>query len=271
MHELSDFTQTAPKHQAHDEFAQAAIPSAPIQRRQRINMRDPQQAAMGDVSVSSFELPSFGHSTSEAGSEAQRIIAEAKATAEQMIAQARAMRDAELQAAREEGHAQGYEAGLEAADRDTAALIATAEAIAANVAKERDQLLAESEGEVVELALEIANKLVNAAIDVDPALVVDVCRGAMRKAFQRETLTVLAHPDDLEMLRSAGPAMAQELGGIHQLDFVEERRLQRGSVIVRTPVGEIDATFASKGEKIADALRELVEMRRSEAKRLRAA
>jgi len=37
---------------------------------------------------------------------------------------------------------------------------------------------------------------------------------------------------------------------------LEERRLARGSLIVRTPAGEIDATFDGKTAKIADALRE---------------
>ena len=72
----------------------------------------------------------------------------------------------------------------------------------------------------------------------------------MRKAFQRGSMQVLAHPDDLAMLREAGPELARELGGVQHLDFVEERRIDRGSVMVRTPAGEIDGTMPGKAEKI---------------------
>lgn len=241
-----------------------------IVRKSRISMRDPQQtpelaASLQRSDIAPVELTALrglGHHDPVA--EAQKLIDDARATAESMITQARNAMAAETEAARQRGHELGYCEGQELADRECAGLVAAAEQIAANVARERELLLERSEADIVELAIAIANRLVNSAIEVEPERVIDVCRGAMRKAFQREVLVVLAHPEDLQMLRDAGPAMAHELGGIHQLDFVEERRLGRGSVIVRTPVGEIDATFEAKGEKIVDALRELVDVRRAE-------
>lgn len=171
------------------------------------------------------------------------------------------------QAALEQARQQGYAEGFAAADQECADLVKVAQTIAERVALEREELLEQSEGEIVQLALEIAHKLVGAAVQADPELVVEVCRGAMRKAFQRETLTVLANPDDLEMLRTAGPQMADAMGGIEKLDFVAERRLPRGNVIVRTPAGEIDATFASKADKIEQGLLEVLEARRAESRR----
>src|SRR5690606_1823178 len=117
------------------------------------------------------------------------------------------------------------------------------------------------EGEVVELAISIANRIVNAAIAVDDSLVIDACRGAMRKAFQRESMQVFAHPSDLAVLREAGPELARELGGVQHLEFIEERRVDRGGVVVRTPAGEIDATIRSKTEIIEATLREGIEER----------
>lgn len=236
-----------------------------IVRKPRIVMRDPQQQHLAGP-ITQIELPVFHQSRHDAEAEARSIVDQARTTAQQMLEQARAARDGEVEAAQRQGYAAGHAEGLDAADRECAALVATAEQIAARVATEREHLLAQAEGEIVDLAIAIARRLVNAAIEVEPDLVVDVCRGAMRKAFQRETLVVLAHPDDLQMLRRAGPAMASELGGIHQLDFVEERRLQCGSVVVRTPAGEIDATFEGKATKIEEGLRELVDARRAEAR-----
>ena len=234
-----------------------------IKRRSGIAMRDPQQPDLEDFSLPDGKFapaPTAEEVYREAQCTAEQLLDEARATAASMVEQARLARDGELEAARVEGQRAGYEAGygdgMDASDRESAGLIATAEQIALHVSRERDSLLEASEAEIIELALSIAGRVVNAAIEVDPSLVVEVCRGAMRKAFQRDQLTVLAHPDDLDSLREAGPKLALELGGVHHLEFIEERRLTRGSLIVRTPAGEIDATFAGKTAKIADALRE---------------
>ncbi|MCW2924962.1 MAG: hypothetical protein JWM98_2366, partial [Thermoleophilia bacterium] len=151
--------------------------------------------------------------------------------------------------------------GVADADTEMSGLVATCEQIGVQVMAERERALADYEPDVVELAIAISRRIVNAAIDVDETLVVEACRGAMRKAFQRGALQVLAHPADLELLRTAGPELARELGGVEHLDFVEERRLDRGSVVVRTPAGEIDGTIAGKSDKIEDALREGIEQR----------
>jgi flagellar assembly protein FliH len=229
-------------------------------------MRDPQPAA-----VSAFELPEMpraplGPDGLPVGgtTHAASIVEEARQTAAAMLAHTRAACETDKEAARAAGYEAGYAAGMEAADSECAALLRTAEQIGINVASERERLLIEAEGEIVDLAIAIASKVLNTTIDLEPETVVEVCRGAMRKAFQRETLVVRAHPEDLATLREAGPRLAAELGGVQHLEFVEERRLQPDSLIVRTPAGEIDATFAGKLDKIGEELRELARTRAAE-------
>lgn len=195
---------------------------------------------------------------------ARDVVAEARATARTMLAQAREVIATERAQAVQQGYDEGHARGVAKADAETAGLVATCEKIGVHVMQERERVLAENEADIVELAISIARRIVNAAVDVDETLVIEACRGAMRKAFQRGSMQVLAHPADLELLRAAGPDLANELGGVQHLDFVEERRLDRGSVIVRTPAGEIDGTIHGKAEKIEQALREGIEQRRAE-------
>lgn len=199
----------------------------------------------------------------DARTEAERIVAEARGTARAMLAQAREVIAGEREDAVRRGHAEGRAAGIAEADAEMSGLVQTCERIALEVMHERERILAEHEPDLVELSMAIAARIVNASLAVDPELVIDVCRGAMRKAFQRGNLQVLAHPDDLVRLRTAGPQLAQELGGVEHLDFVEERRVDPGSVIVRTPAGEIDGTVAGKAARIELALREGIEQRRA--------
>jgi flagellar biosynthesis/type III secretory pathway protein FliH len=248
---------------------------------ERAVMNDPQQASgrvVEPVVLATIERPIplaqlEAQAAAQAGQtlptpvdpaeQAREIISEARTTARMMLQQARDVIASERAHALEEARAEGYAAGQAHADEETSSLIATCEQIGVQVMQERERVLAEREGELVELSIAIAERIVAASLDVDPALVVDACQGAMRKAFQRESMQILAHPEDLDRLRDAGPQLARELGGVEHLDFIAERRLDRGSVIVRTPAGEIDGTIAGKATKIEQALREGIEQRRA--------
>ena len=71
-------------------------------------------------------------------------------------------------------------------------------------------------------------------------------RGALRRLVDRERVTILVHPDDLDLVRGASERLVGELGGIEHCDVQAERRVARGGAIVRTVEGEVDATLATK-------------------------
>lgn len=271
------FEEGSPAAPGMDDAAPARVIAMPqlgeIRRRETITMRGPGRrfdgAAGGFVSLESEGVVPAAPITYDdlylqARQRSEAAIAEAQRTAAQMVDQARQMRDSELESARRAGYEAGYADGIEAADRETAGLVATVEQMAVSAARERDALVAGAEADIVRLAIAIAERIVNSTIELEPERVVDICRAAMRKAFQRETLSVLAHPEDIGMLRASGPQLATELGGVQHLEFVEERRLSRGSIIVRTPAGEIDATFRGKAARIEEALCELADTRRAQ-------
>ena len=56
------------------------------------------------------------------------------------------------------------------------------------------------EAQAVDLALCIAEKVVGGALAVEPERVLEAVRGALRALVERERVTVLVHPDDLELV-----------------------------------------------------------------------
>jgi flagellar assembly protein FliH len=91
---------------------------------------------------------------------------------------------------------------------------------------------------------------------VQPERVVDVVRGALRRLVERGRITLLVHPDDLDIVRDAGDGLVAELGGIEHLDVQAERRVPRGGAIVRTMEGEVDATLTTKLDRAREVLEE---------------
>ena len=163
---------------------------------------------------------------------------------------------AEAEAARVAGHQEGLQQGLIEAEAQMASAIAALRQAAVALDAERERVSAAAETAAVELALKIAEQALAGAIAVDPARVVDVARGALRRLVDRERVTILVHPDDLDLVRSASDRLVTELGGIEHCDVQVERRVARGGAIVRTVEGEVDATLATKLGRAREVLEE---------------
>jgi flagellar assembly protein FliH len=163
---------------------------------------------------------------------------------------------AEAQAARAAGHDAGFQAGLAEAHAQMAAGVAALEAAVQSVDAERDRVAAAVERAAIELALRIAEQALAAQIAAKPDTVVDVVRGALRRLVERDRVTILVHPDDLELVRAASESLVTELGGMEHCDVQAERRVARGGAIVRTVEGEVDATLATKLARAREVLQD---------------
>jgi flagellar assembly protein FliH len=157
---------------------------------------------------------------------------------------------ADAQRIRSEAHAEGLSAGREAGLAEgraeiAAALGARAEALD-GVAKLRAETAEAVERDAIELSLALAEKVVAGTLAVEHERVADVVRGALRRLTERRRVTVLVHPDDLELVRTASERFAAELGGIEHCDVQAERRIARGGAIVRTDEGQIDASVETQ-------------------------
>lgn len=165
---------------------------------------------------------------------------------ESPLAAAQAEADAIRAQARAEGHADGLEAGIAEGRAQLAAALSALEAAHAEVIALREATAEAVERDAVELAVQLAEKIVAGALDADAERVLDVVRGALRRLSERRRVTVLVHPDDLELVQAAAAGFASELGGIEHCEVQSERRLARGGAVVRTDEGQVDASIETQ-------------------------
>lgn len=177
-----------------------------------------------------------------------------RADAEAIVARAEA--DAALirQQAAARGRDEGFRAGMAAAGEQIAPAAAALAAASGEVDRLRHEAAEAVEREAVELALQVADKVIAAALDVRPELVLEVVKGALRGMLDRERVTVQVHPEDLDLVRGAMDDISGSLGGIDRLEVVAERRVERGGAMVRTAVGEIDARLEEKLARAREVL-----------------
>jgi len=154
------------------------------------------------------------------------------------------------------GHQQGVERGLaEARVRVEGALEAVAAAERA-LAEMYDRYVAEAEAAAVDLAFQIAEKLIGATIASDREAVLGVVSGALLRTTDRDHLVLEVNPGDFELVRDSAAELASRLGGISRMEVVSERRVEAGGCVVRTEAGEIDARVSSQLERVRQLLAE---------------
>ncbi|WP_217915182.1 FliH/SctL family protein [Miltoncostaea marina] len=179
---------------------------------------------------------------------------EARAAAEReagaIVAAARAEREAVLAAAREEGLA----AGLEEARAELADALSALSALAGDLEAHRRRLEDDAAAEATVLAIEVASRIVRAEVHARPERVEEVLRGAIRRAADRSALVAMVHPADLSACRAAAPGILESMGGIARLDVVDDPRVGRGSCVLQTTGGDVDATFESQLARVLEGL-----------------
>jgi flagellar biosynthesis/type III secretory pathway protein FliH len=161
---------------------------------------------------------------------------------------------AEADVIRATAHAEGLAAGREQALAELAPAAAALEQGARALQDEGVALAGRLEAQAVELAFSLAERIVGAAVAADPALVVDAVRGALRGLVERERVTVLVNPDDLELVRGAMGDLVAALGGIEHAEVQAERRVLRAGAVVRTPDGDVDARVETKLERAREVV-----------------
>jgi flagellar biosynthesis/type III secretory pathway protein FliH len=161
---------------------------------------------------------------------------------------------AEADVIRAAAHAEGLANGREQASAELAPAAAALEQGARAVREETEAAAERLEMQAVDLALQLAEKIVGAAVAVDPELVVAAVRGALRGLVERERIAVLVHPEDLELVRGAMGGLVAALGGIEHCEVQAERRVARGGAIVRTPDGDVDARVETKLERAREVV-----------------
>ncbi len=192
------------------------------------------------------QLDSPAHATSGGAAD---LLSAAWEEAERIRAQARLT-----------GEAEGRAEGLAAASAQVEpALAALAEAVNA-YEQQQTRLVAALELEASQLALRIAEQIIAGALEIRPERIVDIARGALRRAAERQRVTLVVNPSDLEIMSGALERLRTELGGIEHLDVQADRRIDLGGAILRTQSGEIDTTISTQLQRareiVAAAMRE---------------
>ncbi len=97
----------------------------------------------------------------------------------------------------------------------------------------------------------LAERLIGEAIRVEPARIAELASAALQETRGGRTVRIEANPDDVAALATAAFGSVE-----HVADIQPDPTLPRGSLIVHTDLGRIDARLEPQLARLAVALRE---------------
>jgi flagellar biosynthesis/type III secretory pathway protein FliH len=185
-------------------------------------------------------------------------VADRLREADMLVARAREEADAIREGAYRQGLEDGLREGRNTGREEALASVAPAATALQSATLQLEAVTAalteQTEAAAIELALQIADQALGAALEISPERVLEVTRGALRRLVERGRVLVLVNPDDLDLVRGGIADIIGELGGIDHCEVQAERRVARGGAIVQTEEGEVDATLATKLARAREAI-----------------
>jgi type III secretion protein L len=169
--------------------------------------------------------------TYDAKIDASRIVDAARAQARSIVEAAQQERQAILDAARHEGYEHGLrEWNSAVGEVDTA----------------RDRYLADSELELIRLAVRIAQKILAAELRLNPEAIVSLARESMQSLGRERSLTLRVSPDSIELMRDRIHSLRETAGPRRSIEVVPDRSVEPGGCIVESEYGVIDARLETQ-------------------------
>lgn len=150
----------------------------------------------------------------------------------------------EANAIRESAYQEGLEQGMAAAAEQMDAL----RGVMADLLAVREEALMSAADDISAIAVEMAERIIKIEISCDETLINAIVRDTIQKADRKsKTILVKVHPDDVPMVKQ--DLKQDPLPNVQaEIVVMEDATIDRGSCIIETGSGMIDASFSTQLE-----------------------
>lgn len=221
-------------------------------------IKDAEQAAFDEVQRKGAQAQ---EARARADQEAQAHIEDARQEAARMVEEARRQvadihREAK-ESGFEEGRLQGWQEGKAEADR----LVDRLHVIVSRSVERRNEIITDSEAQLVALVLNIARKVVKVLSENQRNVVVNNVVQALRKLKSKSDVVIRVNMVDLKITSEHMKELTDRIERVGNVSLLEDATVDPGGCIIETDFGEIDARISSQLQEIEDKILEVTPIR----------
>lgn len=194
--------------------------------------------------------------------QAEETISRAQATADEILRQARMETDqikqkayqSALEQGLREGAERGYTQGMSEAKEEASAVREHAREVLAQAEQIRRRTLESLELEVVDLAREIAERLLSTHLALEPEAVLNVAAESLRLISDRQSITLYLSPAEKDLLDHRKDYLLGKLSPGATIHVVADASISPGGCLIETEQGLVDATLEKRRDELIKAL-----------------
>jgi flagellar assembly protein FliH len=197
----------------------------------------------------------------DAEDEAQKIIAEAKATAAELESDIKQRVTQTEREAYERGYTEGHQKGYDEGKAEVARLIERLHTILTRAIDKRNEIIEESETQIINLVLLIVKKVIKVISENQKNVVINNVVQALRKLKSRGDVVIRVNLADLELTSEHVKDFMKMVENVKSITVLEDSSVDRGGCIIETDFGQIDARVSSQLHEIEEKILELMPIR----------
>lgn len=197
----------------------------------------------------------------EAEDEAKRIVEDAESKAQGIVEEAQGKADDVERDARDRGDQEGRQQGFESGKAEVDRLVSRLHTIIDRAIDRRNEIIEESEGQIIQLVLQIAKKVVKVISENQRNVVVNNVVQALRKLKSKADVTIRVSFEDLKMTTEHTEQIVEMVERVGNITVAEDSTVDPGGAVIETDFGQIDARISSQLREIEDRIVELSPIR----------
>ena len=182
----------------------------------------------------------------------------ARRGAEELIEKARLEIARNQDKAYKKGYEEGMESGYEKGQDEVKRLIGRLNVVISSAVKRRNEIIEESESQIVDIIITIARKIVKSITEVQRRVVYDNVCEALKMLKARTEVTIRVNMEDLEMVTKHKQIFIDMVEGIEHLKILEDNSVDRGGCYIDTDFGSINAKISTQLSNIEEQIKKIV-------------
>lgn len=194
---------------------------------------------------------------SDAEQAASKIIEDAKLEAERIIQEANVEKENIKATAHQDGYKEGHEQGFMEGQNEVNRLVERVHKIVESVMVRREEILCETEQQIVELVLLMTRKVVKIISENQKTVVLSNVLAALKKIRTRGNITLRVNTEDLKLTTAHVDEFIKRIENVNGISVIEDSSVDKGGCIVETDFGAIDARISSQLAELESKIMEI--------------
>lgn len=193
----------------------------------------------------------------DAEKSAQDIINKAQLEAQDIINKARSDEEEIRSSAYQKGYDEGHSAGYTDGQAEQERLVARIHKIIESVMSRREEILKETEQQIVDLVILMTRKIVKIISENQRGVVLSNVLAALKKVKTRSNVIIHVNVDDLKLTSEHTNEFIKRVEAVQGITVIEDSAVDKGGCIVETDFGAVDARIASQLSELENKILEI--------------